>query len=168
MLMVPRGSYSRAEAVRRLRFIKPATSFRSAYAYDNVLYMVAGQLIEAVSGQTWENYVREHVLVPAGMTTSTSDSDRRFATANRAYPHARPGRVRGTGPLQLLDERDELGRAAAPAGGLSISANDMTNGSRCSSRTASCRTADNCSARLRTRRCGSRKCCNRSGRCPSR
>jgi len=42
-------------------------------------------LIEAVTGQTWENYVREHVLAPAGMTTSTSDSDRRFATANRAY-----------------------------------------------------------------------------------
>jgi CubicO group peptidase (beta-lactamase class C family) len=126
LLMVPRGSYSRAEAVRRLRFIKPATSFRSAYAYDNVLYMAAGQLIEAVSGQTWENYVREHVLQPAGMTQSTSDSDRRLATANRAYPHARPGRVRGTGPLQLLDERDELGRAAAPAGGLAISANDMS------------------------------------------
>ncbi len=126
LLMVPRGSLSRAEAVRRLRFIKPATSFRSAYAYDNVLYMVAGQLIEAVSGQTWEDYVREHVLQPAGMTKSTSDSDRRFATANRAYPHARPGRVRGTGPLQLLDERDELGRAGAPAGGLSIGANDMS------------------------------------------
>ena len=126
LLMVPRGSISRAEAVKRLRFIKPATSFRSAYAYDNVLYMVAGQLIEQVTGQTWENYVREHVLVPAGMTQSTSDSDRRFATANRAYPHARPGRVRGTGPLQLLDERDELGRAGAPAGGLAISANDMT------------------------------------------
>jgi CubicO group peptidase (beta-lactamase class C family) len=126
LLMVPRGSLSRAEAVKRLRYIKPATSFRSAYAYDNVLYMVAGQLIEAVTGQTWEDYVREHVLVPAGMTTSTSDSDRRFATANRAYPHARPGRVRGTGPLQMLDERDELGRAGAPAGGLAISANDMT------------------------------------------
>ena len=126
LLMVPRGSLSRAEAVKRLRFIKPATSFRSAYAYDNVLYMVAGQLIEEMTGQTWEDYVREHVLQPAGMTTSTSDSDRRFATANRAYPHARPGRVRGTGPLQMLDERDELGRAAAPAGGLSISANDMS------------------------------------------
>ena len=126
LLMVPRGSISRAEAVKRLRFIKPATSFRSGYAYDNVLYMVAGQLIEAVTGQTWEDYVREHVLAPAGMTHSTSDADRRFATANRAYPHARPGRVRGTGPLQLLDERDELGRAGAPAGGLAISANDMT------------------------------------------
>jgi CubicO group peptidase (beta-lactamase class C family) len=127
LMMVPRGSLSRAEAVKRLRYIKPATSFRSAYAYDNVLYMVAGQLIEAVTGKTWEDYVRESVLVPAGMTTSTSDSERRFATANRAYPHARASdRVRGIGPLQLLDERDELGRAGAPAGGLAISANDMT------------------------------------------
>jgi CubicO group peptidase (beta-lactamase class C family) len=126
LMFVPRGSITRAEAVKRLRYIKPATSFRSGYAYDNVLYMVAGQLIEAVSGQTWEDYVREHVLLPADMKNSTSDNDRRFETANRAFPHARPGRVRGTGALQMLDERDELGRAAAPAGGLSISANDMS------------------------------------------
>ena len=49
---------SRADSVRRLQFLKPATSFRSAFAYDNVLYMVAGQLIEAVTGQTWENSSR--------------------------------------------------------------------------------------------------------------
>jgi len=127
LLFVPRSSLTRAEAVKRLRYIKPATSFRSGYAYDNVLYMVAGQIIEAVSGQTWEDYLREHVLLPAGMNHSTSDSDRRFATANRAFPHARPStRVRGSGPQQMLDERDELGRNAAPAGGLAISANDMS------------------------------------------
>lgn len=128
LLMVPRGSLSRAEAVKRLRYIKPATSFRSGYAYDNVLYMVAGELIEAVSGQTWEDYVRERVLLPAGMNHSTTDSQRRFANPNRAYPHARAStRIRGSGPQQMLDERDELGRAvSAPAGGLAISANDMS------------------------------------------
>lgn len=126
LMFVPRGSISRAEAVKRLRYIKPATSFRSGYAYDNVLYMVAGQLIEAVTGQRWEDYVREHVLVPAGMMQSTSDNDVRFARPDRAYPHARTsGAVRGLGPLAMLDERDELGRAAAPAGGLAISATDM-------------------------------------------
>ena len=51
LLFVPRTNLSRAESVRRLRYIKPATSFRSAYAYDNILYMVAGQLIEDVSGR---------------------------------------------------------------------------------------------------------------------
>ena len=50
LLFVPNSDLSRKEMVRRLRHIKPATSFRSAYAYDNILYMVAGQLIEEVSG----------------------------------------------------------------------------------------------------------------------
>lgn len=126
LLFVPRTNIPRAEAVRRLRYIKPATSFRSGYAYDNVLYMVAGQLIEAVTGQTWEDYTREHVLLPAGMTRSTTDAPRHFATADRAFPHARMnGGLRGAGDQEVLDERDELGRSAAPAGGMAVSANDF-------------------------------------------
>ena len=126
LMFVPRTSLSRAEAVKRLRYIKPATSFRSGYAYDNVLYMVAGQMIEAMTGETWEQFTAEHLLKPAGMLATTSDEDKRFATANRAYPHARMnGGLRGAGTQELLDERDELGRNAAPAGGLAISANDF-------------------------------------------
>ena len=52
LLFVPRTNLSRAESVRRLRYLKPATSFRYGFAYDNVLYMVAGQLIESVTGET--------------------------------------------------------------------------------------------------------------------
>jgi CubicO group peptidase (beta-lactamase class C family) len=126
LLFVPRTNLSRAESVRRLRYIKPASSFRSGFAYDNILYMVAGQLIEAVSGESWEKFVAEHVLKPAGMLHSTSDNDLRFLTADRAQPHARVnGALRGIGDQSRLDERDDLGRTAAPAGGLAISANDM-------------------------------------------
>nr|WP_037479836.1 serine hydrolase [Sphingomonas sp. PAMC 26617] len=126
LMFVPRSSLSRAETVRRIRFLKPATSFRSGYAYDNVLYAVAGQLIEAVTGQTWEDYTREHVLRPAGMQHSTTDSPARFAATDRAFPHARTdGPIRGAGTQATLDERDELGRNAAPAGGMAISANDF-------------------------------------------
>ena len=126
LLFVPRASLSRRESVRRLAFLKPATSFRSAYAYDNVLYMAAGQLIEEVSGATWEDYVRDHVLRPAGMRVSTTGSEEHFATANRAFPHARfDGGLRGAGTQERIDERDELGRNAAPAGGMAVSANDM-------------------------------------------
>ena len=125
LLFAPRSNIPRAEAVRRLRYIRPATSFRSAYAYDNVLYMVAGQLIEEVTGQTWEAYVRDHVLSPANMIASTDDAER-FGRADRAWPHARlNGGLRGVGAQEVLDERDELARNAAPAGGLSISANDF-------------------------------------------
>ncbi len=125
LLFVPSTNLTRKEAVRRLRYIKPATSFRSGYAYDNVLYMVAGQLIEEVSGKTWEAFVEQNVLRAGGMKTATTD-EKRFAAVDRAYPHARiNGAFRGVGDQHQLDERAELGRTAAPAGGLAVSANDM-------------------------------------------
>jgi CubicO group peptidase (beta-lactamase class C family) len=126
LMFVPRTNLSRAESVRRLRYIKPATSFRSGFAYDNVLYMVAGQLIESVTGETWEKFTAAHLLQPAGMLHSTSDDDIRWQKPNRAFPHARmDGGLRGVGTQEVLDERDVLGRNASPAGGLAISANDF-------------------------------------------
>ena len=126
LLFVPRTNLSRAESVRRLRYIKPATSFRSAYAYDNILYMVAGQLIEDVSGETWEKFTANHVLKPAGMLHSTTDDEGHFASPDRAQPHARMnGGLRGVGDQSVLNERDNLGANASPAGGLAVSANDM-------------------------------------------
>ena len=126
LLFVPRTNLSRAESVRRLRYIKPATSFRSGYAYDNILYMVAGQLIEDVTGETWEKFTREHVLKPAGMLHSTTDDEGHFSSLDRAQPHARMnGGLRGVGDQSVLNERDNLGSNASPAGGLAVSANDM-------------------------------------------
>lgn len=126
LLFVPRTNRSRRESVEQLRHIKPATSFRSAYAYDNVLYMAAGQLIEEVTGDTWEVFVKDDILERAGMVNSVTDDEDRFAAPNRAYPHARVNGVfRGLGDQELLDERGGLGRNAAPAGGIASSANDM-------------------------------------------
>jgi CubicO group peptidase (beta-lactamase class C family) len=126
LLFVPRSNLSRAEVVKRLRYIKPATSFRYGFAYDNVLYIAAGQLIEVVSGKSWEAFTAEQIFRPAGMLHSTSDDEIRFKTPNRAHPHARiNGALRGLGDQQLLDEREDLARNSAPAGGLAISANDM-------------------------------------------
>ena len=85
-----------------------------------------GALIEAVSGQSYESYVRDHVYKPAGLLTATSDEPSRLGTANRAYPHGRiSGPVRGLGDQQLLDETDQLGAASTPAGLLAMSANDL-------------------------------------------
>ena len=126
LLFVPRTNLTRAEAVKRLRYLKPATSFRYGFAYDNVLYMVAGQLIEAVTGETWEKFTADQLFKPAGMIHSTSDNERvsPHPTA-RNRTRASTARIRGIGDQQLLDERDDLGRIAAPAGGLAVSANDM-------------------------------------------
>ena len=88
LLWWPPTTYSREEIARRLRFIRPATSLRSAYAYDNVLYLVAGEVIEAVSGQSWEEFVRTRILDRLGMTHSDVHRPAGNDFGNVATPHA--------------------------------------------------------------------------------
>ncbi|HWC57326.1 MAG TPA: serine hydrolase [Sphingomicrobium sp.] len=127
LLFLPNSTLSRKETVHRIRYLKPATSFRSGYAYDNILYMAAGQLIEEVSGETWEKYIHDHVFGPLGMVNST-DTDPEFqANPNHARPHSRnTGPIHGLGKQAPLDENATIAQNAAPAGGLAISANDMS------------------------------------------
>lgn len=132
LMFVPRSNLSRRETVRRFRYLKPATSFRSGYAYDNVLYIAAGQLIEEVSGQSWEDFVRDNILRPAGMRTATDNAADRRRVGNRAWPHARnDGPMHGMGTQVVLDDTGrgpydpELAASSNPAGGVTASANDM-------------------------------------------
>ena len=118
LLWWPASTYDRAEIARRLRYIKPATSFRSAYAYDNVLYLVAGQLIEKVSGMSWEEFVRTRILVPVGMRTSTVRHADAANAGNVATTHAEVnGVVRPIAPM-ISDNTN-------PAGGVNSTATDM-------------------------------------------
>jgi CubicO group peptidase (beta-lactamase class C family) len=118
LLWWPPTSYSRQEVVRRLRFIPLATSFRSTYAYDNVLYLVAGQVIEAVSGQSWEDFVRSRIFRKIGMTDSDLLRAGQPLGANVAGTHAA---VNDT--VQPVDPF--VSDNANPAAGIMSSAADM-------------------------------------------
>jgi CubicO group peptidase (beta-lactamase class C family) len=96
-------------------------------AYDNILYLVAGQLIEEVSGLSWEQFMLRNVLRPAGMNQVTVDDAGRRKLGNFARPHARlNGAIRGVGDQVPLGEEAVISPNAAPAGGLSVSASDMS------------------------------------------
>ena len=126
LMFVPSTEISRADLVRRIQFLKPATSFRSGFAYDNVLYAVAGQLIEAVSGKTWEDFVEERIFQPVGMNSSVTNDVDRLSAPDRAFPHGRVGELRGIGPQQLFDEKKvALGANVGPAGAIAAGANDL-------------------------------------------
>src|SRR5882724_276344 len=86
LLWWPESTYDRKEIARRLRFIQPATSFRTAYAYDNVLYLIAGELIETISGRSWEDFVATRILARVGMTGSNVHHSA-AAAGNVATPH---------------------------------------------------------------------------------
>ena len=118
LLWWPPTDLDRTEIARRLRFIEPVTSFRTAYAYDNVLYTVAGEVIETVSGTTWEDFVQSRILARVGMTGSNVMHSGAGLTGNVATPHARiEGTVRPVTPF-LSDNTN-------PAGGINAGAEDM-------------------------------------------
>src|SRR2546425_1181949 len=118
LLWWPPSTYDRKEIARRLRFIPPETSFRSAYAYATVLDLVAGELIEAVSGQTWESFVSSRILAKVGMTGSNVRHSAAIAGGNVAATHARiDGTVRPIAPFDSDNTN--------PAGGINSSAEDM-------------------------------------------
>jgi CubicO group peptidase (beta-lactamase class C family) len=118
LLWWPPSTYDRKEIARRIRYIRPATSFRSAYAYDNVLYLVAGEVIETLGGQSWEDYVSTRILSRVGMTGSNVRHSSAAAGGNVASPHALvDGKVR---PIQPFDSDN-----TNPAGGINTCADDI-------------------------------------------
>jgi CubicO group peptidase (beta-lactamase class C family) len=73
LLYWPPTSYSTKEVVERLRDVPIKNGFRSGYAYDNILFAVATLVIEQASGQTYADYVRQHLFQPVGMDESLID-----------------------------------------------------------------------------------------------
>jgi CubicO group peptidase (beta-lactamase class C family) len=123
LMFVPTTDRGRNDIVRALRYLKPATSFRSVFAYDNVLYTAADALVESVSGERWDDFVRRHIFVPAGMHDSTFSYDMR--PRDTVALHGRiSGPIRGLGPLTVLAP-NYLSRALLAAGGIRSSAVDM-------------------------------------------
>ena len=123
LLVIPGTTRSRADIVHALRFLKPVTGFRERFAYDNILYIVAGALVEAVSGRSWESFVQDNIFTPVGMRDSHPFHD--AAAGNAAALHARTdGLIRGIGAEGALPEPPGF-RAISPAGGINASAEDM-------------------------------------------
>lgn len=112
------SNYSRAEIAARIRFAKPVSSFRSQYAYDNVLYIVAGEIVAAVAGPTWDDFVRNRIFTPLGMSESGTTTAFFTSSRNAATPHAvEDGKLQPV-PLDSVDN-------ISPAGGIASNVTDL-------------------------------------------
>ena len=69
LMMWPDSSdFTKADIIHNLRYLKPVSSFRSKYDYDNNLYIVAGEVVARVSGTSWEDFVEKRFMQPLGMS----------------------------------------------------------------------------------------------------
>ncbi|WP_447756162.1 serine hydrolase [Sphingopyxis fribergensis] len=119
LMFVPATDMSRAEVVRGLRHLRPVSGFRSQYDYDNLLYIVAGEVVASASGQSWEDFVEARIMKPLGMTRCAANLARVAGRTNVASPHVvAEGKARAISAMNM----DVVG----PAGTINCSLTDMT------------------------------------------
>jgi len=110
---------TRDQIIAKMALVKAAYPFRAKWGYTNSAYLTAGQVILAVTGHTWESYIRDYIFAPLGMGNTLA--------LTRDFPHA----LNRTAPHTIVDGRltaipynqiDGL----APAGSIGSSVNDMS------------------------------------------
>lgn len=122
MLWPEPNGFSRADVLAGLAHLKPATSFRSAYAYDNLLYIVAGEVAAAAGGDSYEALLRREVFEPLGLSRCRVGSFARDTVGNLAQPHRREGKANVAGNT---DEEVIPEIPSAAAGGVRCSLDDL-------------------------------------------
>ena len=119
----------RKDFLMRLPHGDPAHRFRDRFGYTNDMFILSGALVEAVSGKSWDEFVRTRIWEPLGMGSTSSNMQRVNSSPNHALPHVfqerlfevnvTPGPELVTVPWEYRDD------VAVPSGGVASSANDM-------------------------------------------
>jgi CubicO group peptidase (beta-lactamase class C family) len=119
LMFFPPSTLTRDQILQHARYIKPASSVRSKYAYSNIMFIAAGQVIPAVTGKTWDAFIRERIFNPLGMTDSVTSTEAVLASKNHISAHSKiDGKVVAV-DWQGMDN-------AAPAGAIASSASDIS------------------------------------------
>ncbi len=107
------------EMIHNLRYLKPVSSFRSQYDYDNLLYIVAGEIVERISKESYSQYITNHFFKPLDMKRSSLNLKDITADANRIDGHAPVN-----GKLEITPHT--FTELANPAAGIYASIGDMS------------------------------------------
>jgi len=82
------GDFDAKDVVKVFQYFKPVSAFRTQFDYDNLLYIVAGEVIHRVSGQPFGTFVEKRILMPLGMNRSKVDKKAMLKDENTAGPHS--------------------------------------------------------------------------------
>ena len=120
LMMWPDSAMFTAEdIIRNLRHLKQASPFRTRYDYDNLLYVVAGEVVERISGMSWEEFVETRIMKPLGMSGSAASFKGLRDRSNIIDAH-----VPVDGRLQVAPKQEN--RLHNSSGGIYSNVNDMT------------------------------------------
>ncbi len=120
MIWPDSASFSLSDVIHNLRYLKQVSGFRTKYDYDNLLYIVAGEVVARVSGMSWEDFIEKRIMHLLKMTESAATYNRLPDKTNVIDPH-----VPINGKLQVVSR--SFSEVANSAGGIYSNLTDMCN-----------------------------------------
>lgn len=119
LMFFPDGSDFRIDdLLSSFQYFKPVSAFRTKFDYDNLLYLVAGELIKRTSGMPWEQFIQTRIFDPLGMDSSYPSLRDVKDKSNLASPH-----TTAYGDMKVLPNFEEMINGAA--GGIYANVNDL-------------------------------------------
>ncbi len=115
------SDYSRVDIIKRLKYLEPVSGYREKTAYQNVMFVVAGEIVREITGMSWDDFLSKRIFDKIDMINSTSVASKREANTNIARPHIWSENFEKTAIIQ------EQGDNLAAAGFIYSSATDMNN-----------------------------------------
>ncbi len=123
LLVFPDADPQVEDILAAMKHIPPTTGFRSGYAYDNLLYVVAGEVLSRIEGMPWDKVIANRIFKPIKMNSCEALPSKGAAAKNTATQHLRePGSWEGV----PIDPSYIIGDNTAPAGGISCSISDLS------------------------------------------
>ncbi len=112
------NSFTIKDVIHNLRYLKPVSGFRTKYDYDNLMYILAGEVVKRASGMSWEEFIKSRILQPLGMTETAPSFSKVVNKSNVIDPHAPVN-----GKVQVI--RRDWSEVANSAGGIYSNVHDM-------------------------------------------
>ena len=89
LMALPDGTdFTIKDVATCFQYFKPVSPFRTHFDYDNLLYLVAGEVIARVSGMSYEDFVQKRILQPLQMNNSYASYALTKSKGNVSSPHS--------------------------------------------------------------------------------
>jgi len=118
MIWPGNNNFTLEDIIYNLRYLQPVSSFRTKYDYDNLMYIVAGEVVASVSGMSWEEFIEKRIMQPLNMTGSAGSFSRLKDKSNVIDPHAPVN-----GKIQVIGR--DINDISSAAGGIYSNISDM-------------------------------------------
>lgn len=120
LMIWPQTSHTIGDIIKGMKYLPVVSSFRSEFAYDNLMYILAGEIVARISGIPWQESIRENIFEPLGMNKTKA----KYSLISKNNKNVAKAHVPLKGKMNVVG--GNFIEKFASAGSVGSSVNDMS------------------------------------------